>query len=416
MLALVPQAMNAMAFSVQAVSFVGAAYFAGFFAGAWRGEAIMHSVGHVRTYAGLIALIIVSVLALPFFDSPWIWFALRFLHGFAAGGAFLTIEAWMNGAADTNNRGRVLASYMVVTLGGLGISQFLASAGDVTSLTPVVIGGILFAASIIPVVLTRIDAPQLEKTASLPLGDVYKNSPFGFVIVFAVGMCQGAFWAIGPFFAAEAATISVSAVMALAVFAGLLYQWPTGYFSDKIDRRLLVAVITAVVSIAAIVAFLIMSAGGAWMIYVFFIVLGAQFCLYPVAMAHAVSQAPDRNASLGVARGLIMAVGLGQTVGPLVAGPFVSFIQPAGLLVYFAVLFGGMTFYSYRRMNIGAQVVPGEQQPFVFTRMTTPIGAEIDPRTADSPPIEGSGDLSTDEEAPRQSDPSEENMRAGGTG
>jgi MFS family permease len=235
-------------------------------------------VGHVRSYGGLVALIIVAVLSLPFFSSPAVWFVLRFLHGFAAGGAFLAIEAWLNGASDEGTRGRVLASYMVVTLGGLGAAQFLVGTGDAVALEPFVLGGILFAASIIPVVLTRIDVPPIEAAEGAPLGEVYRHSPFGFVTSFAVGMSIGAFWAMAPFFAAEM-ELSVSVLMATAVFSGLLLQWPAGFFSDRYDRRLVAVSIAGIAGLFAVLTFALAGLVGNWLIYAFFAVLGGQFCL-----------------------------------------------------------------------------------------------------------------------------------------
>lgn len=385
MLALVPLSMNARGFSVTAVSLVGAAYFAGFFAGAWRGDAILRSVGHIRAYGGLVALIIVAVLSLPFFSEAAIWVVLRFLHGFAAGGAFLAIEAWLNGAADEKSRGRVLASYMVVTLGGLGAAQFLADVGDITTTTPFIVGGILFAASIIPVVLTRIDVPPIDTAVGTPLSEVYQRSPFGVVTSFAVGMSIGAFWTLGPFFASEMelSVSQASTLMATAVFAGLLLQWPAGYFSDRYDRRLVAVVIAGTAGAAAIIAIVFMGIVGIPLIYVFFAVLGSQFCLYPIAMAHAVDQVQGRNESLGVARGLIMSNGLGQTIGPLLAGPFVALFEPRGLLIYFAVILGGIALFTRRRMKVGAHVTASQQGAYIFARSTTPAGAELNPRIDD---------------------------------
>ncbi|MEQ9449228.1 MAG: MFS transporter, partial [Rhodospirillaceae bacterium] len=381
LLTLVPQAMSVREFSVQAVSFVGAAYFAGFFTGAWRGDAILRSVGHIRAYGGLIALIIVAVLSLPFFSNAVVWFILRFLHGFAAGGAFLAIEAWLNSATDERSRGKVLATYMVVTLGGLGFAQFLSAAGDVGSQTPFIVGGILFAASIIPVVLTRIEVPVVDSAEGIPVREVYRYSPFGFVATFAAGMGMGAFWALGPFFAAELDGVNASTLMATAVFAGLLLQWPVGYFSDRCDRRAVAAFIAGVAAIVALLVFAFMGTLGPWVVYVFFAFLGGQFCLYPLAMAHAVDQARAQGAAMGVARGLIMAVGLGQTVGPLAAGAFLALSEPNGFLLFFAVVLGGVALYTRRRMKLGVHVVPEQQSAYVFTRTTTPVGAELDPRT-----------------------------------
>ena len=165
-------------------------------------------------------------------------------------------------------------------------------------------------------------------------------------------MSIGAFWTLGPFFASEMelSVSQASTLMATAVFAGLLLQWPAGYFSDRYDRRLVAVVIAGTAGAAAIIAIVFMGIVGIPLIYVFFAVLGSQFCLYPIAMAHAVDQVHGRNESLGVARGLIMSNGLGQTIGPLLAGPFVALFEPRGLLIYFAVILGGIALFTRRRM------------------------------------------------------------------
>ncbi|MDP1586833.1 MAG: hypothetical protein Q8M07_03720, partial [Prosthecobacter sp.] len=188
MLGLVPSSMNVRGFGATWAAIVGAAYFFGFFLGAWRGGHIISAVGHIRSYGGLIALVIVSTLALALLPMAPMWTLLRFLHGFAAGGAFLAIEAWLNGAAGTRSRGRLLAMYMVITLGGLGSAQLLTSLSPAISPVPFLIGGVLFAASIVPVMLTRIDAPPIVDGPRLPLRDVYAHSPFALTTSFAAGM------------------------------------------------------------------------------------------------------------------------------------------------------------------------------------------------------------------------------------
>jgi MFS family permease len=382
MLGLVPSSMSVRGFSAASVGLVGAAYFLGFLLGAWRGWTVISEVGHVRSFGGLIALILVSVLALPLLPNPWAWGILRFVHGFAAGGAFLAIEAWLNGAAGTKVHGRLLAIYMIITLGGLSGAQLLAGVSAATTPIPFLIGGILFAASILPVMLTRIEAPAILNMERMPVRQVYRHSPFAFATSFAAGMSVGAFWTFTPYVARDMG-LSLersSMLVAATVFAGLLWQWPAGSASDRFDRRHVVVVVTAAGAAAALALLLTMDVSRLAVLYVGFAVLAGFFCLYPLTVAHALDHAPDSSTTLALSQGLLMSNGLGQTIGPLVAGVLVSTVGPRGLPLYFLLLLGGITAFAVWRLRTGFPVAPEAQGKHVFVRTTTPAGAGLDPR------------------------------------
>jgi len=383
LLAIVPLSMNTRGFSAQTAALAGAAYFAGFMIGAWRGGKIIETVGHIRSYGGLIAIVILAVLLLPLFSSPAAWSVLRFAHGFAAGGAFLVIEAWLNGGTEGPWRARVLATYMVISLGGLGVAPFLVAVSNIGA-TPFIIGGIFFAASIVPVMLTRIDAPEIEPATATPFIETYRRSPFSFVTSLTAGMTIGAFWTLAPYFAARVgmSVQSAGALVATTVFAGLLLQWPVGYLSSRYDRRLIVAVITGTAAAALMLGVLLMGALSPGVLFIAFAVLGGQFCLYPLSISHALDNTSGRNVAMEMSRGLLMANGLGQTLGPLAAGPFFG-LGPQGLMIYFIVVLAGMAIFTTWRLRVGVTITPDQQSPHVFVRTTTPAGTRLDPRVAD---------------------------------
>lgn len=387
LLAIVPISVNARGFSAQTASIVGAAYFAGFMAGAWRGQRVIQAVGHIRAYGGLVAVVILAVLLMPFFANPAAWSVLRFAHGFAAGGAFLTIEAWLNGGSEGPWRGRVLAAYMIISLGGLGGAPFLIAVSGMSGATPFAVGGIFFAASIVPVMLTKIDAPVIEPNAGAgsPFLETYRRSPFSFVTSLTAGMSIGAFWTLAPFFAAKMGMSlqSTSALVATTVFSGLALQWPVGYLSGHHDRRKIVVFVTAAAAVALIVALVLMGQFAPGILFVAFAVLGGQFCLYPLSVAHALDNTEGRNTALEMSRGLLMANGLGQTLGPLAAGPFFG-LGPQGLIIYFAVVLAGIAAFTRWRMRVGVTVAPDQQGQHIFVRTTTPAGTHLDPRVEDT--------------------------------
>jgi len=382
MLALVPLSMNAQGFSVQVVGLTGSAYFAGTLLGAWDGARIIRTVGYIRAYGGLVALIMATVLTMPLFPQSTSWIILRFLHGMAAGGAFLAIEAWLNAASEGAWRGRVLGLYTLISLGGLGAAQFLVNVVGVEGSGSFVIGGIIYALCIIPVMLTRIEAPIAEQSVRKSFRELYSFSPFSVVVAMMTGLGMGAYWALGAYFGARMGLTveQVSTLMAAATFSGLLLQWPAGHLSDRMDRRRVVLVLAGVGAAASVV---MLMASGAGLLIFTFALLGGMFCLYPLSMAHALDHVTRREDTLEVSRGLLLAVGLGQTLGPIVAGQFLAVFGPRGFAVYCVFIMSGIAAFTFWRIMQRAPVAPELQEKFVAVRTSTPAGTVLDPRVGE---------------------------------
>ncbi|HOP19182.1 MAG TPA: hypothetical protein PK585_03800, partial [Amphiplicatus sp.] len=124
-LILTPLKLAEHGYSTVIISAVGSAYFAGIMTGAWFGDRVVRAFGNVRAYGGFIALIMCAALPLAFFENAITWAAFRFLHGWAAAGAFLAIESWLHAAPPNSWRGRVIGAYTALTLVGLGAGQLL---------------------------------------------------------------------------------------------------------------------------------------------------------------------------------------------------------------------------------------------------------------------------------------------------
>jgi MFS family permease len=83
---------------------------------------IVAEVGRIRAFAAIAtAIALLHVLWIDLLP----WAILRFVHGIAMVGLALIIESWLNAKADTDNRGRSFAIYMVVNLSALAVGQLL---------------------------------------------------------------------------------------------------------------------------------------------------------------------------------------------------------------------------------------------------------------------------------------------------
>ena len=108
----------------------------------------------------------------------------------------------------------------------------------------------LFAASAVPVSMTKTTAPTPTGTAKLRLGYLYNLSPVAVVGALAVGWANGAFWTLGPVFAQrETGDVAmVAAFMGATVISGAVGQLPLGWLSDRCDRRLVIILASFVCS------------------------------------------------------------------------------------------------------------------------------------------------------------------------
>ena len=173
-------------------------------------------------------------------------------------------------------------------------------------------------------------------------------------------------------------TAQISTFMSAMIFGGLLFQWPLGKLSDKIDRRkvMLFASIAATILSAALAL--------GWHDDIFFmhisIVLfgGFAYTLYPLAVAYT-NDYLEPNLLVAGAGGLLMANGLGTTLGPLIGSAFVELSGPNGLFLFCAVVSLLTCVIIILRMKERDTINIDDQTDFEFAPRTSPIVYELHP-------------------------------------
>ena len=110
-------------FSTSLIGLQGTTYFAGFVVGCLFGPRLIRDVGHIRAFAGVLALLAATILVLPLWIDGWAWAALRFLNGICLSIVFMALESWLNEQATNETRGRVLSAYVILSNLGRGSSR-----------------------------------------------------------------------------------------------------------------------------------------------------------------------------------------------------------------------------------------------------------------------------------------------------
>jgi predicted MFS family arabinose efflux permease len=271
----------------------------------------------------------------------------------------------------------VMVNYLAV-VGG----QMLITLYPVESDGSFMLAAILAALAIVPVALTRSAQPAPITLFRLQPRALYAAAPVALIAAFAIGMANGAFWALGPVSAAGAGLDHdrVAVFMSVAVLAGALAQWPAGRLSDRIDRR---KVLLALLIGAAMtgMALWLLAATGPLMLAFGFLFGALALPGYSLAAAHAYDKTPASD-MVATAATVLLASGLGSVIGPLAATFFIAPESPRRLFLFTALIEAALAAYVFYRTRVQASMETAEKTNFDLVT-TAPVGGVVTPDTLD---------------------------------
>ena len=339
-------------FPTAVTGLVMSGYYVGLLAGSFTTPALVARVGHVRVFGALVGLGSTSILFQAVFVVPWVWFLGRLLTGVCFAGAFICAESWLNGAADNENRSRVLALYMVVQLAAYAGGQFLLNLADPRGVTLFITVAVLVSLASVPMLLTATHAPAIRSPRPVSLPLLYRTSPLGVVGIVGVGFSQSALYAIGPVYARDLGLSlpAISAFMAVFVLGGVVLQWPAARLADRLDRRHVIAGITLLACVAALAPMLAPTVPTAALFAQFFLIGGLVLPMYAVCAAHTNDFLEPRQ-MVGASSAILLAYGLGAALGPTLVSLVMTGLGPGGFLAFIAAVHGGIGAFALYRMT-----------------------------------------------------------------
>ena len=378
-----PLKMDAAGFSTEVTGLIMAGYFAGLLAGSLFGKRPIIQVGHIRAFAGFAAILAAVVLAHPLIFDPVAWGVLRFLTGVCIAGLFAAMESWLNERSDNETRGRVLSVYMMVNYCGIMVGQFMVNLWSLEQLEGFIMAALLICLSLVPVALTRIEAPDLEEVKPLSLAELYRASPLSVVGCAAGGMMMASYYGMGPVFARQAGfdVFQISVFMGAVILGAFLLQYPIGRLSDRYDRRkVMVAMLFVVMAVtaAAIVAASLADPLPA-LLALAPLLGGAMTSLYPLSLGQAYDYLP-RDRYVAAAGGLILAYGVGATAGPVLSSLAMGALGPQAFFGFIGMVAALIAAFVLYRMRARAALPKDQQREFVALPRMSPVVAELDPR------------------------------------
>ncbi|MEL0089033.1 MAG: MFS transporter [Rhodospirillales bacterium] len=382
---LVPVRAEIEGFQALVLGGLGAAYYFGFMIGCIAAPLIVQRAGHIRSFVAMVSIGSSVALVHPIFVEPWTWIGLRIITGFCLAGLFMIIESWLNEQATNESRGVIFSTYLGINLSVITIGQLLITIDDPEAFSLFALASILVSLAAVPLSLTRSQEPVAPNRVKLRILRLYRMSPVGLVGSFSVGLSNGAFWTLGPVFAAVSGDGAESAAvfMAVGALAGAAGQWPIGRLSDRMDRRIIIMIACL---LAAIADLLMAIFGSDDPTFRLICVAGfGVFALpiYALAAAHMNDMVTD-SGFVEAAGGLLLTFSIGAVLGPLVASAAISLMGPAGLFSVIAAVHLSMTVFVASRMRIRRAKPNDERGDFTeaaLAAQTVAAVEELEPST-----------------------------------
>lgn len=367
-------------FSTFELSVVMSAYFVGFLFSSRLTPQLIRRVGHVRVFAALGSTISAVLILYPVLVEPWAWTLGRVIIGFCFCGVYVTAESWLNDASTNETRGKALSLYLMVQMAGIVAAQYIVSQGDVSGYALFIIPSVLVSLAFAPILLSIRPMPQFAQTKPMTIRRLIEASPLGCVGMFLLG---GVFSAQFGMSAVYGVRVGLS-VSQISIFVSVIYvsalvaQYPIGWMSDRIDRRILIMAVGFIGAAGALFAFFITDN--------FTIILlsaailgGTSNPLYALLIAYT-NDYLEREDMAAASGGLLFINGIGAIAGPLTVGYMMDVMGANGFWMFSAVLMFLMGLYAAYRMTRRSRAdwEDLETVPYAAVSATsTPIAAEV---------------------------------------
>jgi MFS family permease len=358
------------------MSLVMTGYYVGFLLGSRRATSLIARVGHVRVFAALGSLISAAFILYAEVPHAWAWALLRVLVGYSFAGVYVVAESWLNNAATNETRGQALSLYMIVQMLGIISAQGILNLADPGGYTLFVVMSVLVSVAFLPILLTAGTAPPFQTTKPMSLRQLFLISPLGCIGTFLLGGVFAAIFGMASVFGTQAgmSVAQISTFVAAIYLGGLLFQYPVGWVSDRMDRRILITGLTAAGAVATALGGFFADSYAVTLI-LGLIIGGVANPLYSLIIAYTNDflEPSDMAAASG---GLLFINGLGSMAGPLIIGAAMTQFGAGAFFAYIAVLYTLIAGYALYRMS--KRPTPDETSPYApVMPQASPVALEV---------------------------------------
>ncbi len=364
--------------SPQWLGYVMSGYFAGFLISSKLTPHLLKRVGHVRVFAALGSIVSAAFILFPVWIDPWFWMALRIVVGFCFCGIYIVAESWLNDSADNETRGQALSMYLIVQMAGIVAGQLLLNIADPGGYELFVLITVLVSISFAPILLSSSRAPMFELSRPMSLKELVTASPLACFGMINLGGVFAALFGMAAIYANQRGlSIAQTSYFVTAIYCGgLLLQYPIGWLSDRMDRRILIILTAGVCAVTCLLA-LMFNSGFVSLLVVAFIVGGTTNPLYSLLIAYT-NDFLDTDQMAAASAGMLFINGIGAMTGPIIVGFMMNTLGASSFFIFIATLMSLVCLYGIYRMSQRAAISVEDTAPYLpITSRTSQVATEI---------------------------------------
>lgn len=363
-------------FDPSTLGYVMSFYFIGFLGGSWLTPGLIRRVGHVRVFAALGSLISAAFIVYAVFVDPISWALMRLVVGFGFSGVYVVAESWVNNISSNETRGQALSAYMIVQMAGIVTGQALINVSSPGGYDLFILMSVLVSVSFAPILLSAAPAPVSGESERMSFRQLFESSPLGCVGSFLLGGIFASLFGMAVVYASERGmSVEVTSAFVSSIYiGGLLFQYPIGWISDRMDRRKLIGATTIIGTGACALGIV----GSDYLTAVFlatFVLGGVANPLYSLLIAHTNDFLPPSKMA-SASSGLVFLNGLGAAFGPITVGYVMGWFGPNGFFLFNAILCAAIASYAVYRMTQRAAPSPKDTVSYQPVATRTIVAAE----------------------------------------
>jgi MFS family permease len=366
-------------FSATRTGLIMSTFYLGFVFGSLLTPRITMKVGHIRVFAAFAALSSTAILVHALWVSVPMWMVMRLFSGFCFAGLYIVAESWLNDRATNETRGKLLSMYMVVTYIGIGAGQLLLNLANPLDYELFMLTSILISIAVVPLLLSAGGSqPAFHDSVRISLLQLYRLTPLGIVSMFSVGLVTATFFALGPVYAQRIGlnVRDISYFMTAAVVGTVLLQAPIGALSDRYDRRKILALVTILTSLSALLCIPAEQLSTQALFAAVALFGGLAFPLYSICIAYTNDHLEPKQ-MIAASGALVLVGGLGAITGPVLFAMIMDSYGYQSLFWSIAVIHGLTGLFAIYRMFRRAPVPMDRQGPSTATAVH-PSGSAIE--------------------------------------
>lgn len=229
-----------------------------------------------------------------------------------------------------------------------------------------IIASVLISVAVVPMLLSAGTAPAARAPNPVSIVRLYQVSPLGTVGTLGAGIINGTVFGMGAVYAQQTglSVAGISLFMAALIGGGAALQWPLGKVSDRMDRRVVIVIITFAAAAVALMAGLAGANSGGWLVVLAALFGGLGFSIHSLAIAYTNDYLAPEEMVDG-SSGLVLVLGAGSILGPPAVGGFMVMASAPGFFWWLAVVHTAIGLFALWRMTRRTHIPEGDQTTYV---------------------------------------------------